>query len=231
MSDIEESKRPGHQLIMEQLASLTKRVADLEAATADTGDYGRRLHTFKNEIKEQVRSHREDISSMLAKHNEQRTEMEQSFEAHFNTVGGAINTIGPGLNRLEARANVIWNTMNALVRMIERVWSGVDQQPLSRATFEAVFVAAGRQVWDEAMSHEKSELARMRKEKAETGKVTPMIAKPLDPVDKVCEDLGNLAHKAFTENKAEMAELKSLRQEAAVTQAEAAKPELVITNK
>lgn len=207
---------------LEALAkSLNRRLEEQEAATADTGSYGQRLHKFKEELREAMRTHKDDIVTMLKKHNDDRTEMEKSFEQHFNMVSGAINTLFQGLNRLEARANVVWNTFNALVRMVERVWSGTDPKPTDRGSFEATFLAAGRQVWEEAMAHEKSELARMRAEKAEKGSVTPMVPKPADPIDKMVAELGVLAQRDLGGNKSDFAELRQLREEAARNEAAA----------
>lgn len=199
-----------------QLTSLNRRVTELEKTTADTGSYGQRLHAFKNEIKNAFTEYRQDIGKMLAKHNEERTLLEQSFAAHFNALGKTITIHGQGLNRLEARANLIWNTFNGLVRMVERVWSRQDPVPTNRAQFEEVFKAAGRQVFEESMAHEKAELARMREEKKTTGKVQfPMAARDASAADVVLRDQGQLISRTVEENRSDLEELARLRREAA----------------
>lgn len=218
--------------IERQLSSLNRRLGEVEKATADTGTYGQRLHAFKNEIKRAMDEYRQDVGKLLAKHNEERTEQEKSFEAHFNYMGSLVQTVMQGLHRLEARSNLIWNTFNGLVRMLERVWSRQDPCPASRTEFEELFKASGRQVWDESMAYEKAELARMREEKKTTGKVQkPMAARDASAADVVMKDQGQLIAKTVDDNRADFEELSRLRMEAAGADLPPVEMPVEITNK
>lgn len=214
--------------VLNSISEIKDRLEKLEGETADTGTYGQRLHKFKTEITSKMQEHKSDISEMLKRHNEQRTELEANFEANFNQLAGTLQEYATGLNRAEARLNMIWNTFNALVRMIERVWSGTDDVPLTREVFEDMFKKAGRQVFEEALAHEKSELARMRQEKASGMSVSPMKPRTATVADAVFTDQAKLITSSMEANKSDLVELACLRAEAdAVKRAE---PEVVITN-
>lgn len=200
--------------LQRRMAEMEVRVSEQFFLSKEATKYGQRLHDFKEEINQRLTSHLAEVRALLERHNAQRAEDEQKFAAHFNALGEGVNMFGQGLNRLETRTNMIWNTFNALTRLIELTWTGQSPVPCDRAEFEAAFKEAGRQVFDETIKHEKAELARMREEKARTGKVqSPMAPRTPAPADNVLQDMGDKVLSVSSQNREEFAELRSLRQE------------------
>lgn len=204
-----------------RLETLEKRLAQLESATESTEKYGDRLHKYKEEILNNFNKYREESRNTLNSYNENKNTLETAVKDVNNAVSyfqTSQTNIHQGLVRLEQRVNMIWNTFNALVRFIENSITSDRYDHLgeiwTREQFENALREAGAEVFKEALEHERTELVRMKEQKASGDKITPMQSR-MTVADQLLQDTTNNVVSAIENHRTELQELAQLRAELA----------------
>lgn len=202
-----------------------------------------RLHTYKQEQDRKFRSYVEEVKELLGKHMEERKELVEEMRNGAQAHEARLRMLHGGLIKVEARANAIWNTFNALIRFFQHYVTGryVREQAaqvhwLEQPDYEALFgklfawwtpaafaaavKAAGKEVFDEAIGHEKAELARMKAQKAAGEEVEPMRPRPENTGDAAFRGVTEVVWDGMQEHQPDREELTRLRQEAAAKEEE-----------
>lgn len=201
---------------------LRKRVDEMAEHIKAEGGVGMKLHKFKDEQIAFLNKYKNEIIEMLKKHHEERKEVEERISGSHNAMAeaaqGGFDMLHKGLIRAEHRMNLIWNAFNGLVRLIENFLTGSLPNVgglWTRETYTKALLEAGTQVYRESIEHERSELTRLKAEKAEHGKIiSGAKPRPMDAADKLLAHGTTLVETGIKEHGAELRELNNLRREA-----------------
>lgn len=179
------------------------------------------LNPIMNELDEKrltrkLEDHKAEIERMLSRHNIERGELRQTVDQALIGVSKQVSMVHQGLNRAEGRINAMWNTFQSFVRFYEGEMSGRWEDfkdnvgLLAQSKFLELFKQCGTEVFNEAMEHERSELARLKEGKKQ-GQVLKMNPRPLNLGDHMMNATVQVVQKETPKHKPMLDELHKLR--------------------
>lgn len=163
-----------------------------------------------------LEDHKAEIEHMLSRHNTERGELRQTVDQALVGVSKQTNTLHQGLNRAEGRINAMWNTFQSFVRFYEGEmvgrWENFKDETglLPQKTFLTLFKQCGEEVFNEAMEHERNELARLKDGKKQ-GQVLKMNPRPLNLGDHMMNATVQVVQQEMPKHKPMLEELHKLR--------------------
>jgi hypothetical protein len=150
---------------VEQKVAIRDRVATW---VADVDSSLRRVGEYKNEIGTEVSK----IRAVELEFGKKIDAFIESVEEPINQLGERLELLHHGLIRTEARLTSMWNTLNTTIELQVELMS--EFLGMSREGYQQRMLECGKRLFEEAASHQRNELNRMRDEQRAGKKPEPM---------------------------------------------------------